>query len=231
MPRRHEPRRRLHAAAAHLLGERQEHARAAVHRPGGDERALAALALDEAGESELLHRLAHGHPADVEAGAQVRLGRQPVSRRGDVDQPAQVRLDRRGSGALFVDVPTAATVRCRSCLDKVSVADGSTRRASCSTVVEHAGGGHRRSGGAVRRRDRQRRPRPSVRHRAQPHPRRGDVPALRLVPGVPPDRRAVDDVPHPGRRRQRAAAGDVHRARRGPRRGDPVQLQARRRPT
>ena len=48
--RRHEPRRRRHAAPRHLLGERQEHAGPAVHRPRGDERPLAALTVDEAGD-------------------------------------------------------------------------------------------------------------------------------------------------------------------------------------
>ena len=90
---RHEARRGLHAAAAHLLGERQEHAGAAVHRPRRHERPLAPFALDEAGDGELLQRLAHGHPADVEAGAQLGLGRQPIARYGRADQLAQVRLD------------------------------------------------------------------------------------------------------------------------------------------
>ena len=34
-------------------------------------------------------------------------------------------------------------------------------------------------------------------------------------PGLPPDRGALDDLPHAGRRRERAAPGDVHRAGRG----------------
>ena len=50
-------------------------------------------------------------------------------------------------------------------------------------------------------------------------------------PGLPPDRRAVDDLPHPGGRLQRAAPGDVHRAGPGPGRGDPVQLHLRARRT
>ena len=80
---------------------------------------------------------------------------------------------------------------------------------------------------AVRGRDRRRRARPPLRHRPLADPGRGDVPALRLVSGLPPDRRALDDLPHAGRRRERAAAGDVHRAGRGPRRDDPRQLRAR----
>ena len=79
----------------------------------------------------------------------------------------------------------------------------------------------------VCRRDRRRRPRPPVRDRPLAHPGRGDVPALRLVPGLQPDRRAVDDVPHPGRGRQRPAPGDVHRAHARPGRGHPVQLPVR----
>ena len=59
-----------------------------------------------------------------------------------------------------------------------------------------------------------------------PDRRRGAVPALRLLPGLPPAGRAVDDLPHAGRRRQRPAAGDVHRARRGARRADPGELRA-----
>ena len=76
----------------------------------------------------------------------------------------------------------------------------------------------------VRRGDRRRRPRPSVRDRPLADPGRGDVPPLRLVPRVQPDRRAVDDVPHPGRRGQRPAPGDVHRADARPGRGHPVEL-------
>ena len=54
--------------------------------------------------------------------------------------------------------------------------------------------------------DRRRRARPPVRDRPLADPGRGDVPALRLVPGLQPDRRAVDDVPHPGRRARTASA-------------------------
>ena len=46
-------------------------------------------------------------------------------------------------------------------------------------------------------------------------------------PGLQPDRRAVDDVPHPGRRRERPAPGDVHRADARPGRGHPRQLRVR----
>ena len=79
----------------------------------------------------------------------------------------------------------------------------------------------------VCRRDRRGRPGPPLRDRPLADPGRGDVPALRLVPGLQPDRRAVDDVPHPGRGRQRPAPGDVHRADARPGRGDPVELHVR----
>ncbi len=96
---RDEPRRRLHAASRHLLGERQEYARPAVHRPRRDERPPAALAVDEAGDGQLLNCLADGHPADVEAGAQLGLRRQRVTGRCGSDQPAQVGLDLAIAGA------------------------------------------------------------------------------------------------------------------------------------
>ena len=79
----------------------------------------------------------------------------------------------------------------------------------------------------VCRRDRRRRARPPVRDRPLADPGRGDVPALRLVPRLQPDRRAVDDVPHAGGRRQRPAPGDVHRADARTGRGDPVELRVR----
>ncbi len=94
-------------------------------------------------------------------------------------------------------------------------------------LVRDPGRGHRDRQPVVRRRDRRRRPGPPVRHRPFADPGRGDVPALRVVPRLQPDRRAVDDVPHPGRRRERPAPGDVHRADPRPRRGDPVELQLR----
>ncbi len=91
-----------------------------------------------------------------------------------------------------------------------------------------AGRRHRDRQPVVCRCDRRGRPRPPVRHRPLADPGRGDVPALRVLPGVQPDRRAVHDVPHTGRGGQRTAPGDVHRARPGPRRGHPVQLPLRR---
>ena len=94
-----------------------------------------------------------------------------------------------------------------------------------------AGGGPRAGEPVVRRCHRGGRPRAPVRHRPLAHPGRGDVPALRVVSGVPPHGRAVDDVPHPGRGRQRPAAGDVHRAGARPGRGHPGQLHASDRPT
>ena len=71
----------------------------AVHRPRRDERPPAALAVDETGDGQLLHGLADGHPADVEAGAQLGLGRQGVAGRSGGDQPAQVGLDVAVAGA------------------------------------------------------------------------------------------------------------------------------------
>ena len=49
------------------------------------------------------------------------------------------------------------------------------------------------------------RARPPLRHRPLAHPGRGDVPALRLLPGLQPDRRALDDLPHAGRRARTAS--------------------------
>ncbi len=46
-------------------------------------------------------------------------------------------------------------------------------------------------------------------------------------PGFNPDRGAFDDVPHAGGGRQRAAAGDVHRADARPGRGHPLELHVR----
>ena len=96
---RHEPRRRRHAAPRHLLGERQENAGAAVHRTGRDERAPTPLAIDQAGDRELLDRLPNRHPADLEAGAQLGLRRQGIAGRRGGDQLAQVGLDVAIAGA------------------------------------------------------------------------------------------------------------------------------------
>ena len=82
-----------HPAPRHLLAERQEHAGPAVHRAAGDERAPPPLAIDEPGVGQLLDGLADRHPADVEAVAQLGLGRQRVTRMGAVDEVAQVPLD------------------------------------------------------------------------------------------------------------------------------------------
>jgi hypothetical protein len=98
--RRDEAGRRLHSTPGHLLGERQEHSGPAVHRPHGHERPAAALTVDEAGGGKLLHGLAHRHPADVEPGAQLGLGRQGVARRPGGDQPAEMLLDVAVAGAL-----------------------------------------------------------------------------------------------------------------------------------
>ena len=89
------------------------------------------------------------------------------------------------------------------------------------------GGGDRDREPLVRGGDRGRRPRPPVRDGPLADAGRGDVPALRLVSRVQPDRRAVDDVPHPGGGGERPAAGDVHRAHVGPGRGHPVELPVR----
>ena len=83
----------------------------------------------------------------------------------------------------------------------------------------------------VCRRHRVRRPRPPLRDGPLAHPGRGDVPALRLVSGVQPHRRAVDDVPYPGGRRERSAPGDGDRADARTGRGDPLELPFRRRAT
>ena len=74
--------------------------------------------------------------------------------------------------------------------------------------------------------DRRRRARALLRHGPFAHPRRGDVPALRLVSRLQPDRGAVADFPHAGRGRERTAAGDVPRARRGAGGDDPRELPA-----
>ena len=90
--------------------------------------------------------------------------------------------------------------------------------------LESQTGGGRGGEPDLRRRDRRRRARALLRHRPLAHPGRGAVPALRLVPRLRAARRAVDDVPHAGRRRERPAAGDGDRARRGLRGEHPRQL-------
>ena len=92
--------------------------------------------------------------------------------------------------------------------------------------ARRAGRGDRPRRVDLRRRHRRGRARPRLRHRPLADPGRGAVPALRLVPGLPPDRRALDDQPHAGGGRERPAPGDVHRAGRGSGRGDPRQLRA-----
>ena len=87
----------------------------------------------------------------------------------------------------------------------LDVADRGDPRSSSAVAATQAER-HRAGQPVVRRGDRRRRPRPPVRHRPLADPGRGDVPALRLVPRVQPDRRAVDDVPHPGRRAPTASA-------------------------
>ena len=66
---------------------------------------------------------------------------------------------------------------------------------------------------------------PCLRHRPFADGRRGDVSALRLVPGLSPDRRAVDDLSQPGRGGQRPAPGDVPGKRAGLRPGPLAQLR------
>ena len=92
-PRRDHPRAGDLAPPLHLVAERQEHPGPTVHRPAGDERALAPMPIDEPGVRQLLQRLAHGHPADAEAGAQLRLARQRATGLGPGDQPTQIVLD------------------------------------------------------------------------------------------------------------------------------------------
>ena len=92
-PRRDHARAGDLAPPLHLVAERQEHPGPTVHRPAGDERALAPMPIDEPGVRQLLQRLAHGHPADAEAGAQLRLARQRVTGLGPGDQPTQIVLD------------------------------------------------------------------------------------------------------------------------------------------
>ena len=77
----------------------EEHAWSAVQRARGDERAPPPLALDQPGVRQLLDRLAHRHPADPEAVAELGLGEQGVAGRGVVDQLAQVCLDVAIAGA------------------------------------------------------------------------------------------------------------------------------------
>ena len=91
--RGHDPRAGDLPTPGHLVAERQEHAGATVHRAAGDERALAAVTIDEPGVGQLLQGLADGHPADGEPGAELRLGGQGVASLGAADQPAQVVLD------------------------------------------------------------------------------------------------------------------------------------------
>ena len=83
----------------------------------------------------------------------------------------------------------------------------------------------RAGGRAVRRDDPGGPAGPRLRHGPLADGRRGDVPALRLVPGLPPDRRAVDDLSQPGRRGQRPAAGDVPGERPGLRPGPLAELR------
>ena len=59
----------------------------------------------------------------------------------------------------------------------------------------------------------------------QPHHGGGNVAALRLVPRVQPDRRAVAELPQSGRRRQRPAAGHVSGKCLRPGRAHPAQLR------
>ena len=83
----------VEAASLHLLGEGQEHPGAAVHRPAGDERALASATVDQAGVAQLLQRLASRHAADPEGGAQAGLARQRVAGAAPLHQVAEVALD------------------------------------------------------------------------------------------------------------------------------------------
>ena len=91
--RRHEARTGDEAAPRHLLGERQEHTRSSMQRAGCDERATAALPIDQTGVGQHLERLAHRHPTDAEALAELGLGREHVACRSGCDQPLQVLLD------------------------------------------------------------------------------------------------------------------------------------------
>ena len=92
--------------------------------------------------------------------------------------------------------------------------------------------GDPRGGGALRRDDPQGTAGPRLRDRTFADGRRGDVSPLWIVSGLPPDRRAVDDLSQPGRGRQRPAPGDVPGKRPGFRPGALAELRdfARRRP-
>ena len=85
--------------------------------------------------------------------------------------------------------------------------------------------GIRQAAEPVRRDDPGRPAGPRLRHGPLADGRRGDVPALRLVPGLPSDRRAVDELSQPGGRRQRPAPGDVPGERPGVRPGPLAELR------
>ena len=70
---------------------------------------------------------------------------------------------------------------------------------------------------------------PRLRRRPQPHPGRGDVAALRVLPGLQPHRRAVAHLPQPRGGGERPAPGHVPGERERPGRAHPAQLRARRR--
>ncbi len=190
-------------------------------------------------------RLGDGIKHDDWAGSVVRGNRGPSEDHEDHESTVTkvgAEVGYAMSRSLHVDSPMTQTVRSRHCLDNclgvttppggapggwvpISADDGYPRRSSRSTACGR------------RKRPRLTRPSPCartrsvtthsciVRHRAQPDPGRGDVSPLGLVPGIPTDRRVVDHVSHPGRRDQRPAASDVHRACRMTRRGVPGQLQ------
>ncbi len=82
-----------------------------------------------------------------------------------------------------------------------------------------------RGGRPIRGHDSQGPPGPRLRHGPFADGRRGDVPSLWLVSGLPPDRRAVDDLSQRGRGGQRPAPGDVSGKRSGLRPGSLAKLR------